>query len=78
MSIDLAWSCSSDQLDRFGDATSQTPNNQAKDVLTLTVRARLQRVGREMKMLVETPMIRQKPILHCYESSLEHTISKSA
>jgi site-specific DNA recombinase len=30
-----------------------TPDNQAKDVLTLTVRARLQRVGREMKMLVE-------------------------
>ena len=30
-----------------------TPYNQAKDVLTLTVRARLQRVGREMKMLVE-------------------------
>ena len=30
-----------------------TPNNEAKDVLTLTVRARLQRVGREMKMLVE-------------------------
>ena len=25
----------------------------AKDILTLTVRARLQRVGREMKMLVE-------------------------
>ena len=30
-----------------------TPDNQAKDILTLTVRARLQRVGREMKMLVE-------------------------
>ena len=30
-----------------------TPDNEAKDVLTLTVRARLQRVGREMKMLVE-------------------------
>ena len=30
-----------------------TPDNKAKDVLTLTVRARLQRVGREMKMLVE-------------------------
>ncbi len=29
------------------------PDNEAKDVLTLTVRARLQRVGREMKMLVE-------------------------
>ena len=30
-----------------------TPDNKAKDVLTLKVRARLQRVGREMKMLVE-------------------------
>ena len=30
-----------------------TPDNEANDVLTLTVRARLQRVGREMKMLVE-------------------------
>ena len=30
-----------------------TPENEAKDVLTLAVRARLQRVGREMKMLVE-------------------------
>jgi site-specific DNA recombinase len=30
-----------------------TPDNEAKDVLTLTVRARLRRVGREMKMLVE-------------------------
>ena len=30
-----------------------TPNDEAKAVLTLTVRARLQRVGREMKMLVE-------------------------
>ena len=29
------------------------PDNEAKDVLTLTVRARLQRVGREMKMLVD-------------------------
>jgi site-specific DNA recombinase len=30
-----------------------TPDNEAKDVLTMTVKARLQRVGREMKMLVE-------------------------
>ena len=30
-----------------------TPDNEAKDILTLTVSARLQRVGREMKMLVE-------------------------
>ena len=30
-----------------------TPDNEAKAILTLTVRARLQRVGREMKMLVE-------------------------
>ena len=30
-----------------------TPDNEATDILTLTVRARLQRVGREMKMLVE-------------------------
>jgi hypothetical protein len=30
-----------------------TPDNEIKDILTLTVRARLQRVGREMKMLVE-------------------------
>jgi hypothetical protein len=29
------------------------PDNEAKDVLTLTVRARLQRVGRELKMLVD-------------------------
>ena len=33
--------------------TRGTPDNEAMDVLTLTVRARLQRVGREMKMLVE-------------------------
>ena len=30
-----------------------TPDNESMPVLTLTVRARLQRVGREMKMLVE-------------------------
>jgi site-specific DNA recombinase len=30
-----------------------TPDNEAEAVLTLTVKARLQRVGREMKMLVE-------------------------
>ena len=30
-----------------------TPDNEAEDILTLMVRARLQRVGREMKMLVE-------------------------
>ena len=30
-----------------------TPDNEATDILTMTVRARLQRVGREMKMLVE-------------------------
>ena len=30
-----------------------TPDNEAQAVLTLTVRARLQRVGREMKMLVD-------------------------
>jgi hypothetical protein len=30
-----------------------TPNHEAKAVVTLTVRARLQLVGREMKMLVE-------------------------
>jgi hypothetical protein len=29
------------------------PDNEAKDILTLTVKARLQRVGREMKMLIE-------------------------
>jgi hypothetical protein len=29
------------------------PDNEANDILTLTVRARLQRVGREMRMLVE-------------------------
>ena len=33
--------------------TQGTPDNEAKDILTLTVRTRLQRVGREMKMLVE-------------------------
>ena len=33
--------------------TKGTPDNEAKDILMLTVRARLQRVGREMKMLVE-------------------------
>ena len=33
--------------------TQGTPDNEAKDILMLTVRARLQRVGREMKMLVE-------------------------
>ena len=30
-----------------------TPDNEGMPVLTLTVKARLQRVGREMKMLVE-------------------------
>jgi site-specific DNA recombinase len=53
-----------------------TPDNEALAVLTLTVRARLQRVGREIKMLVEN--IKQQPIPHCYESSLELTTSKSA
>jgi site-specific DNA recombinase len=37
----------------IGLVTRETPENEAKAVLTLTVRARLQRVGREMKMLVE-------------------------
>jgi hypothetical protein len=32
----------------------RTPDNNAKDILKLTVRARLHRVGREMKMLVES------------------------
>ena len=30
-----------------------TPDHEAEDILTLRVSARLQRVGREMKMLVE-------------------------
>ena len=37
-------------------------DNHPANVLTLTVMARLQRVGREMRMLVETPRIRQQPI----------------
>ena len=45
-----------------------TPNNEAKDVLTLTVRARLQRVGREMKMLVEnTDAQTEADSWHCCE-----------
>ena len=53
MSADRAWSSCSDQA-LFDPLTQQgTPDNEAEDVLTLTVRARLQRVGREMKMLVE-------------------------
>ena len=40
--------------DSIGLAMQQeTPNHEAKDILILTLRARLQRVGREMKMLVE-------------------------
>jgi hypothetical protein len=37
------------------DLTTQRgkPDNEAKDVLTLTVRTRLQRVGREMRMLAD-------------------------
>ena len=55
-----------------------TPDNEAKDVLTLTVRARLQRVGREMKMLVEnTDDQTTSRSRHCYESSLERTTSRS-
>ncbi len=46
--IELLGSASIELLTQQG-----TPDNEAKDILTLTVRARLQRVGREMKMLVE-------------------------
>jgi len=45
--VELLWSGSIDLV------TRGTPDNEAMDVLTLTVRAQLQRVGREMKMLVE-------------------------
>ena len=56
-----------------------TPDNEAKDVLTLTVRARLQRVGREMKMLVEnTDDQTRSRSRHCYGLSLELTTSRSA
>jgi site-specific DNA recombinase len=37
-----------------------TPDNEAEDILTLTVRARLQCVGREMKMLVENTDVQTK------------------
>jgi site-specific DNA recombinase len=46
--VELLWSGSIELVTRQG-----TPDNEAKDILTLRVRARLQRVGREMKMLVE-------------------------
>jgi site-specific DNA recombinase len=46
--VELLWSGSIEPVMQQG-----TPDNEAKDVLTLTVRARLQRVGREIKMLVE-------------------------
>ena len=46
--VELLESGSTDLMTQRG-----TPDNEAKDVLPLTVRARLQRVGREMKMLVE-------------------------
>ena len=37
-----------------------TPNNEAKEVLILTVRAVLRRVGREMRMLVENTVDQTK------------------
>jgi hypothetical protein len=46
--IELLGSASIDLVTQRG-----TPDDEAMAVLTLTVRARLQRVGREMKMLVE-------------------------
>ena len=49
------------------EATTQgsTSDMESEDVLTLTVKARLQRVGREMRMLVENSDQRRQPILAC-------------
>ena len=51
MCAERVWSsCSQDSIDLIQGERSE---HEAKDVLTLTVTARLQRVNREMKMLVE-------------------------
>ena len=51
-------------------------DKESEEVLTLTVRARLQRVGRELRMLVETQMIRRWPIRVCSGLSLGLTTSR--
>ena len=53
MSVDRAWSSCSGAGSIDLVTQKGQPDNEAKDILTLTVRARLQRVGREMRMLVE-------------------------
>jgi len=51
--------------------------NESDDVLTLTVKARLQRVGRELKMLVENSDDRRQPIPACSGLSLGLTTSRT-
>ena len=54
-----------------------TPDNEAKDVLKLTVKARLQRVGREMKLLVENTNDQKEADPALLRISLELTQSRS-
>ena len=65
------------RLDRSGDAT-RDPRRRAKNILTLTVRARLQRVGREMKMLVENTDDQTKADPGLLRIVAELTTSRSA
>ena len=55
-----------------------TPDNEGMPILTLTVRARLQRVGREMKMLVENADDQKGADSALYKSLLELTTSRNA
>ena len=53
-------------------------DKESGDVLTLMVRARLQRVGREMRCLSRAPVSRRQPIPACLGSSLGLTTSRHA
>ena len=56
----------------------RAPASHPGDILTLKVKARLQRVGREMKLVVHNTDDQTKPIQVCFGSSLGRTTFKSA
>ena len=58
-------------------APPQPTRDQPDGILRLKVKARLQRVGREMKLVVQTPRIGLLPIQVCFGSLLGRTTSRS-
>jgi site-specific DNA recombinase len=58
-------------------APPQPTRSQPDDILRLKVKARLQRVGREMKLVVNNADVERQPIQVCYGSLLGGMTSKS-